>query len=132
MSCTQIPNVVQVLDIVLKDGWQSNILLNTHEEVFSYLDNEKLSKLSNEVVNQLLKKPCFSEPQKAFIRERRRKSLSSRAAKRHRDGAKEKAQEMQNEIDSLKGVREQLKSEVENLVEEIKMFREEGIEIELT
>lgn len=131
MSCTQIPDVVQVLDKVLKDGWQVN-LLNTYEEVFSYLDNEKLSKLSNDVVNQLLKKPCFSEPQKAFIRERRRKSLSSRAAKRHRDGEKEKVHEMQNVIDSLKGEREQLRSEVEDLLEEIRNYREEGIEIELT
>ena len=131
MSCTQIPDVVQVLDVVLKDGWQST-LLNTHEDVFSYLDNEKLSKLSNDVVNQLLKKPCFSEPQKAFIRERRRKSLSSRAAKRHRDGEKERVQEMQNVIDSLKGEREQLKDEYENLLEEIRMYREAGIDVELT
>ena len=54
------------------------------------------------------------------------------AAKRHRDGEKEKVHEMQNVIDSLKGEREQLRSEVEDLLEEIRNYREEGIEIELT
>ena len=133
MSTAQITDVIHVLDIVLKDDWQKNIMnAKFQEDILSFLDNDKLSKLSNEVVNQLLKKPCFSEPQRAFIREKRRKSLSSRAAKRHRDGEKEKVQEMENEIQCLMGEKKQLKDQVEELLEEIRMYKEEGIDIELS
>ena len=133
MTSTQITDVIQVLDIVLKDDWQKNIMkTKLNEDILSFLDNEKLSRLSNEMVNHLLKKPCFSEPQRAYIREKRRKSLSSRAAKRHRDGEKEKVQEMQQEIELLMGEKQQLKNQVEELLEEIKMYQDEGTDIELS
>ncbi|KAI6655119.1 hypothetical protein LOD99_2408 [Oopsacas minuta] len=133
MTSRQMTDVIQVLDVVLKDDWQKNIMKTKfHEDIFSFLDNEKLSKLPNDVVNQLLKKPCFSEPQRAYIREKRRKSLSSRAAKRHRDGEKEKVNEMQQQIDSLLGVKAQLKEQVEELLDEIKMYQDDGTIIELS
>ena len=129
----KIDDVIPVLDIVLREGWQENLLKpQFQDDPLSFIDDEKLSKLTNEFVNQLLRRPCFSEPQRSYIREKRRKYLSSRAAKRHRDGEKEKLADMEKEIDEMKTEKEKLKMEVEELLNEIHMYQEEGVKVQLT
>ena len=86
------------------------------------LDGNKVSSLDKSQLKHLLEKQCFSEEEKSYIKELRRKYQCRQTSLKHREA--EKVQEIATviEIEGLEIVRNSLLSEKNYLVKDIHLY----------
>ena len=117
MMCDLIRQKDSSLRQFFVDG---NQYCSQNTNLSSLLDGEKVSNITKSKLKKLLTKPCFSEEDKSYIKELRRKYRCRQTSKKHRDSEKVLEISLEIEIDCLKWEKEALKEEKECLKTEIK------------
>ena len=91
---------------------------------FDLIDNDKLTAIDVNELNNILDSGCFSIPEKDYIRELRRKTMNRKTAKQSRIKDKYEYQELSGEIDALMDRKYSLAQEKEDLCKQISFYQE--------
>lgn len=118
----------------LKCHRASNILLSdvdnepesatpSHHTFLALIDTARVMDLSVSDLNNIIEDSAFSEEERAYIRELRRKAMNKKAAEECRRRKKSEEQHLSEEYDSLMATRQTLLSEKDNLSAEINFYK---------
>ena len=91
----------------------------THRTFLELVDINKVLELSVTDLNAIIDNATFSDEERAYIRELRRKAMNKKAAEECRRRKKSEEQHLTEEFDLLKNTRKRLVSEKERILQEI-------------
>ena len=113
MKCTK------ALPILHSDNLASCEASLSHRTFLELVDINKVLDLSVTDLNAIIDNATFSDEERAYIRELRRKAMNKKAAEECRRRKKSEEQHLTEEFDSLKTTRKRLMSEKERILQDI-------------
>lgn len=118
LKCTK------ALPILHNDEFLSNGNALSPKTFLEMVDINKVLNLSVTDLNVIIDNVTFSDQERAYIRELRRKAMNKKAAEECRRRKKSEEQHLTEEFDSLKDIRRRLFSEKERIRLEIMSMKE--------
>ena len=111
---------IQIASAILIDN---SFQLSVNNDFLSLIDRNKVKDVSLVIFNKIIYNDCFTDAERAYIREERRKCVNRRAANVSRRRRKQEDTITEIEMQQMEVAKNDLLKEKCNLVKEIEQFK---------